>query len=233
MKTAHRANAIMNETALFDAFGLVGGIFHILCFLPQIYHVCRTRQKGGLDIKYFVVCLIGSICEFVYLVFNEAWASWVPMAVMVRTTLWFSFFCEMMKRHFGHCSYFSCLRRWQSRCMLIELQTCVQYKSSHNPYKTHPSLRSSNMFEIKSNVSFAVDIVGVVGGVMNTISLVPQIMHMRKTMDGRGLHKRYFLLSLLGFVFDLVYLVSQGAWAAWIPMIFTVPSVAQTHKTRY
>jgi len=73
-----------------------------------------------------------------------------------------------------------------------------------------------------TNTILFFDIIGVLGGVLNVICLIPQIMRMYKTMEAKGLHKRYFLISLCGFILDFTYLISIGAWAAWIPMILTV-----------
>ena len=66
------------------------------------------------------------------------------------------------------------------------------------------------------------DVIGLMGGILNVVCLIPQIAHMYKTMDATGLHKRYFLLSLCGFSLDMIYLVSINAWAALTPMVLTV-----------
>ena len=66
------------------------------------------------------------------------------------------------------------------------------------------------------------DVIGLIGGILNALCLIPQLAHMYKTMNASGLHKRYFLISLCGFGFDMIYLVSINAWAAWTPMVITV-----------
>ena len=44
----------------------------------------RTRIGGALDPKYFLVCLTGTILDFVYLVYNDAYAAWAPLLIMVH-----------------------------------------------------------------------------------------------------------------------------------------------------
>ena len=66
------------------------------------------------------------------------------------------------------------------------------------------------------------DVIGLLGGILNALCLIPQLAHMYKTMNASGLHKRYFFISLVGFGFDMMYLVYINAWAAWVPMVITV-----------
>jgi uncharacterized protein with PQ loop repeat len=78
------------------------------------------------------------------------------------------------------------------------------------------------MFEQRDTSSTVFDALGVVGGVLNALCLVPQIVQLRRTMDGSGLHKRFFVISLFAFLLEFMYLVSINAWAAWIPMLASV-----------
>ena len=87
----------MDYAALFDCFAVIGGICHILCFLPQLYHMYRTKIGGALDTTYFLVCLTGSIFEFAYLLYIWALAAWVPLLIMVyliiMIVLWYLSLC--------------------------------------------------------------------------------------------------------------------------------------------
>jgi uncharacterized protein with PQ loop repeat len=74
----------------------------------------------------------------------------------------------------------------------------------------------------KHKLDVVFDVIGLMGGVLNALCLIPQLAHMFKTRDASGLHKRYFFISLCGFVLDMIYLVSINAWAAWSPMAVTV-----------
>ena len=73
----------MSSTAGFEGCAVMGGICHIVCFAPQLYHMYKTKIAGGFDQRYFILCLFGSILEFMYLIFHGAWAAWVPLLFMV------------------------------------------------------------------------------------------------------------------------------------------------------
>jgi|688.fasta_scaffold990120_1 uncharacterized protein with PQ loop repeat len=79
----------MTTAIFFDFCAVAGGICHILCFIPQLYHMLKTKIRGGIDMKYAFICLIGSILDLVYLVFNDAIAAWVPLVLTVSFVLLF------------------------------------------------------------------------------------------------------------------------------------------------
>jgi uncharacterized protein with PQ loop repeat len=96
----------MDYTLFFDGCAVAGGVCHIVCYLPQLYHMYRTRIGGALDPTYFFACLTGTIFEFAYLLYHEAFVAWVPLLMMVHLMLVFFISIALLdERHFTDHSY--------------------------------------------------------------------------------------------------------------------------------
>ncbi len=72
-----------DSVTIFETIGLIGGIFHVLGMFPQMYHMYQTQNVSGINLQFLSICILGSLCELVYLVHMGAWPSWVPSTFMV------------------------------------------------------------------------------------------------------------------------------------------------------
>jgi hypothetical protein len=63
---------------------------------------------------------------------------------------------------------------------------------------------------------------GLTGGIILSVCVLPQLWHMYSTKDASSLQKRFLLLILVGDILTLVYLIEQDAWAAWINLVVEV-----------
>jgi hypothetical protein len=92
----------------------------------------------------------------------------------------------------------------------------------HQVYNSQDKAHNSqdNMSEgLKHHVY---EVLGIIGGILLSICVLPQLWYMYRTKDASSLQKRFLLLILVGDSLTLLYLIEKDAWAAWVNLVIEV-----------
>ena len=69
---------------VYEALGIIGGVFLSVCTVPQLWHMYRTKDARDLQKRFLVLYLTGIVFTFAYLVVKDAWAAWITMVFEVN-----------------------------------------------------------------------------------------------------------------------------------------------------
>ncbi len=68
---------------VYEALGIIGGVFLSICTIPQLWHMYHTQDARELQKRFLVLYLFGTVFTFAYLVIKDAWAAWITMVLEV------------------------------------------------------------------------------------------------------------------------------------------------------
>lgn len=143
-----------DSVTIFETIGLVGGIFHILGMFPQMYHMYQTQNFSGLNLQFFSICILGSLCELVYLIHMDAWPSWVPATIMV--------FCP----YFGSFTRADILYQTQISLMIITMLTAIIMKHlQRNALPSNQKIQATIVFQDAQFIFNSTNVEGSMDGI--------------------------------------------------------------------
>jgi uncharacterized protein with PQ loop repeat len=69
------------------------------------------------------------------------------------------------------------------------------------------------------------DVIGILGGLLLVIALIPQILHIFKTKPAKDLSYSWLILYVLGLIFYIWYLLVLDALVGWINVLIGLLAV--------
>eukprot|EP00842_Homolaphlyctis_polyrhiza_P005464 jgi/Hompol1/5919/HPOL_000310-RA len=70
-----------------DFTGYLGGAFLVICSVPQLVLMWRTRSASDVSLAWSLTFNVGLILTLVYLILLQAWAGAIPLALELLMTI--------------------------------------------------------------------------------------------------------------------------------------------------